>query len=269
MFEIKTYDKSIEEGVVSICDSRHGVDLEVLVGAHGRHLLDGAPVSEGRLGVVEPLVAHVLHVVVVDVGHSLGDFRAGHAAVQVQHLGSNLLHDISCALDGHQLVVKSFATADDLNIVDVVAIDGGQAHTAVVHLASEHFVAEEPVTEDTAIAVRTVQALSSGNIDELTKESMHGVVLLLHIVDVLSVHVNLVVAEDSLQQQETVEVFVFPAWSIIEDTDRRVDHLIVTDHEQTRVEDGLLQVVDWAVRAAGQVREVLLITDRRAPKSLA
>ena len=49
-------------------DCRHSVDLEVLVGADLEDTLDGSPVGERRLGIVEPIVAEMLNVMVVDDG---------------------------------------------------------------------------------------------------------------------------------------------------------------------------------------------------------
>jgi len=249
---------SREEGVMGVGDSRHGVDLEVLVGADRGDRLDGAPVGERGLSIVEPLVGQVLHVIVVNVRNALGDLGAGNAAVEVKHLGSNLLHHVGGALNGHKLVVEGLAGTNDLNVVDVVTVDGGQADSAVVHLAGEHFVSKEPVSENTAITVRTVEAFSASDIDKFTEKSVHRVILLLDIIEVLGINIDLVVAEHSLQEQETVEVLVFPAGSVVEHTDRRVDHLVVTDHEEARVEDGLLEVQNGAVRSTGHVREVLL-----------
>ena len=82
---------SCVEGMVSVRNSCEGVDLEVLVGADLGDGLDGAPVSEGGLSIVEPFVGHVLKVVGINVGDTLGNLRAGNAAVQVEHLRSNLL----------------------------------------------------------------------------------------------------------------------------------------------------------------------------------
>jgi hypothetical protein len=47
---------------------------------------------------------------------------------------------------------------------------------------------------------------------------MHTVVLFLHIVQMFTILINLVVTENSLQQQERVKVFVMPARGVIEDT---------------------------------------------------
>jgi hypothetical protein len=66
---------------------------------------------------------------------------------------------------------------------------------------------------------------------------VHGTVLLLAIVEMLGVSVDRVISEYSLHQQEPVEIRVFPAWCIIEDTDRRVDHFVISDEEQSRVID--------------------------------
>jgi len=48
---------------------------------------------------------------------------------------------------------------------------------------------------------------------------MHTVVLLLHIIQVLSIFIDSEVAEDTLHQQERVEVFMVPAWRIVKNAD--------------------------------------------------
>jgi len=96
----------------------------------------------------------VLEVVGVNVRDTLGDLGAGHSAVKVEHLRSNLLEDIGAGLDAHQLIVELVPCTDDFNIIKVVSIDGGEPNTAIVHLSSEHFVAKEVVTEYTAIGIR-------------------------------------------------------------------------------------------------------------------
>ena len=95
----------------------------------------------------------MLEVVGVDVRDTLGDLGARHSAVEVEHLGSDLLEDIRAGLDAHQLIVELVSCADDLNIVKVVGIDGGETDTAIVHLTSEDFVAKEVVTENAAIGI--------------------------------------------------------------------------------------------------------------------
>jgi hypothetical protein len=97
-----------------------------------------------------------------------------------------------------------------------VAVDCGQAHAAVVHLSCEDLVAEEVVAEDAAVAVGTVDALVSGHIRQVSQQSVHAVVLLLDIVQVLSMSIDGVVPEYPLQQQEGVEVFMLPAGRVIE-----------------------------------------------------
>ena len=56
--------------------------------------MDRAPVCEGWLGIIEPLVAELFHVVGVEVRDALGDFRSGYASVKIEHLGTDLLHGI-------------------------------------------------------------------------------------------------------------------------------------------------------------------------------
>ena len=69
---------------------------------------------------------------------------------------------------------------------------------------------------------------------------MHRVVLLAHIVQVCAVLIDFIAAHHSLQEQERVEVLILPAWCIKEHTNGGVHHLIVTDHEKTRIENSLL-----------------------------
>lgn len=61
---------------MSVGHSRHGVDLEVFVGADTCGSLDGSPVGPAGLGIVEPLVAQVLHVVGIKVRDAGSDLRS-------------------------------------------------------------------------------------------------------------------------------------------------------------------------------------------------
>lgn len=197
------------------------------------------------------------HVVGVQVGNARGDLRAGHAAVQVEHLGSDLLHYIRGTLDGHQLVVQGVAATDNLDLVKVVAVDCGKGDAGVVHLAGEHLIAEEPVAEDAAVAVGAEQTLSSGDVNKVAEELVHGVVLLLTVVKMFGVFVDLVAAEHSLKEEEGVEVWVLPVGSLVKDTDGGVVHLIISDHKQAWVENGFLLTVLGDVGGPGNASEVL------------
>ena len=134
----------------------------------------------------------------------------------------------------------------------------GHGNSAPIHLAGEDLVAKEPVAENAAVAVRTVQALSASDIDEISEQGMHGVVLLANVIEVRAVLIDLVLAHHALQHQERVEVFVLPAGCVVEDTDGGVHHLVVADHEQARVEHSLFQVVHLEVRSTRHRAEVLL-----------
>lgn len=48
----------------------------------------------------------------------------------------------------HKSIVEVVASSDDLNFVNVVRVDGGEAYTAVVHLARENLVTEEVISEN-------------------------------------------------------------------------------------------------------------------------
>ena len=71
--------RSCEEGVMGVAYSGHGVNLVVLVRTHSRDFLNGSPVGEGGLSVVEPFVAELSHEVGVMVRDALGNLRAGDA----------------------------------------------------------------------------------------------------------------------------------------------------------------------------------------------
>jgi hypothetical protein len=200
----------------------------------------------------------VAHVVGVDMAHSLGDFTARHSAVKVEHLSADLLHDVGGGLHRSELVVKSVPGADNFDIVHVVGVDCGKGDAAVVHLAREHLVAKEPVAEDSTVGVRAVKTLLSSDINKVTKHAVHTVVLFLDIIQVFGVHIDLVVTKHSLPHQKGIEVFMFPARCVVENTNTGVYHLIVSNHKQTRIKDSLLQTVSLPVGLALNIAEMLL-----------
>ena len=51
---------------------------------------------------------------------------------------------------------------------------------------------------------------------------------------------------------------MLPRWCVVEHSDGGVEHLIVSDHEETWVEDGLFSVEHGLRCRSGQAREVLL-----------
>ena len=128
--------------MVQVGHSGHGVNLEVLVGADRGCLLDGAPVGEAWLRIVEPLVAELAHVGGVQVGHTLRNFRARHSSVKVEHLWADLLHAVRCRLDAHELVPQDISSSNDLHIVDVIGVEGRHGHSAPVHLSGEDFISK-------------------------------------------------------------------------------------------------------------------------------
>ena len=128
-----------------------------------------------------------------------------------------------------------------------MGVDGWEANTAVVHLSGEDLVTEEVVSENTAVGVGHVVGVSSGDIWEGTEKSVHGVVLLVDIVEVLSMLVDSVSAEHVLEEQEAVVVLILDAWGIVEDTNVGVDHLVISDHQKSWDVNWLLGVQSWDV----------------------
>ena len=185
-----------------VCNSCSSVHLEVFVRSDLRHHLDWSPVGERWLSIVEPLVAKLLDMVVIDMSNSLSDLTSWKSSTELEHVCSNFSVDSLWALSGQKLVVEVVSASDALNVVEVVRVNGRKANSTVVHLSSEHFVSEEVVTEKTSIRVSEVMGISSGDIREITKECVHRVVLLVAIIQMLSMLVDSVRAEHVLQQEE-------------------------------------------------------------------
>jgi len=83
------------------------------------------------------------------VSNSLSNLASGYSSSHVEDLRTNLLNKICWGFFSQQLVVEGVSTSVNLNIIQVVRVDGGKAHTAVVHLSGEDFVTEEVVTPHT------------------------------------------------------------------------------------------------------------------------
>jgi len=249
---------SVEKRVMGVGNGGHGVDLEILVRSNNGHSFDWSPVSERWLSIVEPLVAHILDVVVVNVGNSLGNLGSWESSAELEHVLTNVSVDGLWGLGGQELVVKVVSTSDDLNVVKVVRVDSWEADSAIVHLSSEDLVSEEVVTEETSIGVGEVVGLGFGDIWEISEESMHRVILLVAVIEVLSMLVNSVRAEHVLQEEETVVILVLDSWSIVEDTNVGVVHLIVSDEEDGWNVDGLLGVLGLDNGVLWKGSEVLL-----------
>ena len=69
--------------MVGIGDSGHGVNFKVFVRSDRGCLLDRSPVRERGLCVVEPLVAELLHVGGIQMGHPLRNLRSRYPPVEV------------------------------------------------------------------------------------------------------------------------------------------------------------------------------------------
>jgi hypothetical protein len=245
-------------------DGGHGVDLEILVGSDNGNSLDWSPVGERWLSIIEPLVADVLDMVVINVGNSLGNLRSWESSAKLEHVLTNVLVHGLWGLGGEEFVVKVVSTSDNLDVVEVMRVDGWKADSAVVHLSGEDLVTEEVVSEKSSITVWEVVGLSSSDIWEITEEGVHGVVLLVAVVEMLSMLIDSVGSEHVLQEEETVVVLVLDTWSIVEDSDVTVVHLIISDEENGWDVDGLIGILGWNSCVLWESSKVLLngINDR-------
>jgi hypothetical protein len=93
-----------------------------------------------------------------------------------------------------------------------------EANTAIIHLTSKNFIAKEPISKNTAVRIGTKQAFLSGNIWQITKQNVHGIILLSGVIQMHSMLINLEITKHALQKKETVKIFMFPAWSIVKHT---------------------------------------------------
>lgn len=229
--------------MVSVGNGAHSVDLEVLVGTDAGDGFNGSPVGEARLSIIEPVVGEVLHVVGVVVGNAGGNLRSVDTSASRDQLGANLLVNSLVRLDIEERVPEVVSATNNLNIIQVVTVNGGQASTAVVHLSGEDLVTEEVVTKDAAIGVGEVVGLGHSDIGQVTEEGVHAVVLLLNIIEMLGVLVNSVGAKHVLEEHEGVEVLVLHGGSIVEDSNVGVVHLVITDEHEGRNVDSLIHVL--------------------------
>lgn len=79
-----------------------------------------------------------------------------------------------------------------------MAVNGGKSNASIIHLASEDFISEEPVSKDAAVAIGAEKTLSSGDINKVAKESVHRIVLLFAVIDVFGVFIDLIASKHSL-----------------------------------------------------------------------
>ncbi len=103
--------------MMSVGDGRHRVYLEVLVGTDGRSALNGSPVGETWLSVVEPLVAKMLNVVVIEVAHTRSDFRTMNAAAKAQKLTSDFLVQLCICFLFEKAIPKVIAATNNFYVV--------------------------------------------------------------------------------------------------------------------------------------------------------
>lgn len=207
-------------------------------------MLDWSPVSERWLGIIEPLVAKLLNVIVIDVSNSLGNLTSWESSSKVEHVSSDLRVDRGWGLGSEEGVVEEVSASDDLDVVEVMRVDGWKADSAIVHLSGEDLVSKEVVSEETTVRVSHVVAVGSGNIRKISKKRVHGVVLLVAVIQMLGMLIDSVGTEHVLKEEERVVVLVLDTWSIVEDTNVGVYHLVISDEEECWDIYSLLSVLD-------------------------
>jgi len=78
------------------------------------------------------------------------------------------------------------------------------------------------------------------------------------IIEVLSIVVNSVCTKHILQDLESIEIIIFSRGSIVENTNVRVNHLVITDHENRRSVVRLLRILCCNISRFGHAGEGLL-----------
>ena len=193
----------------------------------------------------------------VNVRNSSSDFSSWNSSSHLEHILSNLLVNILWSLSSEKGVVHHVSSSDDLDVIKVMSPDSWEADTAIVHLSGEDFVSEEVVTEKTTVRVSHVVSVSSSNVNQVTEKGVHGVVLFVDIIEMFSVLVDSISTEHVLHELESEVILVFDTWSIIEDTNVGVDHLIISNHEKSWDVDWCLGVLCWDGGLEWEGREVL------------
>ena len=122
----------------------------------------------------------------VNLGNARCPFTASHVSSLLKHRCANAcVHDITAVVAIHEVVVEIVASPDDFDIVDKVAVDGRQADTAIVHLPSKDFIAEEVISPEATVGIREIVSVRNRNVRESTDHGVVSVVLLLHVVDMV------------------------------------------------------------------------------------
>jgi len=157
--------------MVRVEHSGHGIDFEVLVRTNGCGILNSSPVSEGRLGIIEPLVADVLDMVRVHLGKAGCDFTASNISIKDKHVLSNsFVAALSAVCFCHKIVVDCVASSYNLDIIDVVTIDCWHTDSAIVHLSYENLISEEIIAEKTVVRTSDVVIVSNSDIWQVSNK---------------------------------------------------------------------------------------------------
>lgn len=153
-----------------------------------------------------------------------------------------MLDDFLRALDTEQLIIQLVSGSVDLYFVGESGIGARNVEPDEIHGAGEHFIPKEIRAKESTVGIGSVMAVLNGDVREVSKENLVGVVLFAWIIEMAVVLVNLVVPNNALEEQEAVVVFMGPPRSIEENSYVGVDHFIVSDKHERWGEDGFLLV---------------------------
>lgn len=120
------------------------------------------------------------------------------------------------------------------------------------HLVSVDFVSVEVVSDQTSIRVGLVEALLDGEIRQITEKFVNSAVLSIGSIQVsTSISVRSVFAQQALEHQHGVVVFMSPSRSVEEASDIDVGHFVVSHEQHGGSEAGLFSVLDF--KSAGDL----------------
>jgi hypothetical protein len=240
-YEVPFY--SVEESMMSVGDGRQSVYFEILVRSNLTDALNGSPIGEWRLSIIEPLIAQILQVIVVKVSHSLGYFTSRNSSSHIHDLFGNCAHDWFRSLLIEESIIKVVSASIYFHIIQEVTVNSRETHSAIVHLSGEYFISEEVVAPYSTVRVCIVQTVSLSYINQITNQRMHWIILLMDIIEMFSMLVNSIVPKHMFQELKGIVVWVFDRGSIIEHTHIGVVHLIISNVEKSWSENGFFSVL--------------------------
>ena len=108
--------------------------------------------------------------IVVNVRNSGGNFSSCNSSSVLEHVLSNFMVKTSWSFVSKEVVVHGISSSDDFDVIEVVRPNSWETGSTIVHLSSEDLISKEVVSEKSTIRISKIMGISSGNINQVTKE---------------------------------------------------------------------------------------------------